>query len=166
MLDRFSALLLLRRLVRNPGHRRCATISETIMVELARRRRQPEEDWAGLGLLAFLDYEYAQQNVHALGEISAQQAAIEGVPAEHADALRTFRSAQHHASELEDALAIATSLAEATLHPDNAPFDGPFCVAQLRRCNDRFAAAADRLALDDAALTTLLARTVVEVNGG
>jgi len=110
--DRVSAYLALRQLLRLPEHRHQARAAEAIMEALAQHLGQPPDDWAMMGLLLHLDVELAEHNPSARGRIARQQAEAEGLAPALAEALQRCWTEADAAAPLEDALPLAAWLAE------------------------------------------------------
>lgn len=126
-MDRFSAVLLLRRFLKRKESRRRAEIGETIMQRLSVRENErhknvsDEESWAVLGLLSHLDLEYAESNRVAQGKTAREQALIEGLSPTLAVHLeRWLDDDRDDLSRVEWALIVAFEFARRSVEADSS----------------------------------------------
>ncbi len=127
-MDRFTAFLLIRRFLKHDPSRNHALAVEAIMEELAGHAGSEPASWGVLGLLSQLDLEYAAHNPRARGQRAREQAELEGLAPELAASLARWCSLPPLAepAQVEDALFLASHLAEAALGPpldEGAPLE-------------------------------------------
>ena len=107
-MDRLAAFLLLKRTVRAPAIRRRARVAECLMERLARAVGQPPDDWAMMGLLLFLDAEYAAHNDELdRGRVAREQAELDGLAPSLGASLERCWQPLAEPSALEHALRLA-----------------------------------------------------------
>ncbi len=149
-MDRFTAYLLLKKLVRDPETRHRARVAEHAMAQLATELEQDANSWAMMGLLLFLDRPDLQHNTRvARGVVARQQAEVDGLPAELGAALERCWQPVDEPTLLEDALRLVDWLVE-----HSGEGQAPELARQLHRQRqsgspdgDRIDEALDRLAL-------------------
>jgi predicted hydrolase (HD superfamily) len=126
-MDRFSAYLLLKRLLRDPAHRRRARIVAGTMERIAARLAQPEEAWGVMGLLAHLDVAFTAQNPEARGRVARELAEVEGLGPEVGATLERWAAEVANPTPLEHALRLCDRLV------DHAELADPAAELELLR---------------------------------
>jgi predicted hydrolase (HD superfamily) len=103
-MDRFDALLLLRRRVRDREVVRACLAAEALMRNLAGSFDGDPDVWGLAGLLHEVDHDFTRDNPASKGRIAAEIVRTDGGPSEVAEALGGFRSPGPHEAVLTRAL--------------------------------------------------------------